>query len=218
MWVDADKGACVVRVCMCVNLINDWQRSPTALVMCLDQCYKQGVKGLPSTSPLNDWPLVQVDGWKCSNINDQVPRRPVARWNEQRSLQPPTTINRPEPVCQPFVITYSTCGPLLNPCWTCLSIFTQCSLHWFEKNVQWLMAKHSSPVIFGYVLCFFVSMNKQPFLRVMYWMWTKPCICNVSTWKNILRIMFLITDINIWSIFVCTSLNGLPCIKHDLQM
>lgn len=64
---------CGVCVCKCVHLINDWQWSPTALVMCLDQCYKQGVKGLPSASLLNDWPLVQVDGWKCSNINDHVP-------------------------------------------------------------------------------------------------------------------------------------------------
>lgn len=69
----------VVTLCVCVNLINDWQWSPAALVMCLDQCYKQGVKGLPSASHLNDWPLVQLDGWKCSNINDHVPRRPVAR-------------------------------------------------------------------------------------------------------------------------------------------
>lgn len=60
-------------VCTCADLINDWQLSPAALVMCLDQCYKQGVKGLPGAGPLNDWLLVQLDGWKCSNINDHVP-------------------------------------------------------------------------------------------------------------------------------------------------
>lgn len=143
----------VLTLCMCVNLINDWQRSPTALLMCSDQCYKQGVKGLPGTSPLNDWPLVRVDGWKCSNINDQVPRRPVTRWNEQRSLQPPTTINRPEPVCQPFVITYSTCGPLPNTFWSCLSIFTQCSLRWFKKNNA-VVNGTTFVLISGCVLCF----------------------------------------------------------------
>ena len=121
-------------VCVCVNLINDWQWSPAALVMCLDQCYKQGVKGLPSASHLNDWPLVQLDGWKCSNINDHVPRRPVARWNEQRSPQRTVTINGPEPACLPFVITYPTCGPPLNTCWTCRSINTECSRHWFGKK------------------------------------------------------------------------------------
>lgn len=70
-WVPVE--VVILCVCVCVHLINDWQWSPTALVMCLDQCYKQGVKGLPSASLLNDWPLVQVDGWKCSNINDHVP-------------------------------------------------------------------------------------------------------------------------------------------------
>lgn len=79
--------------------------------MCSDQCYKQDVKGLPSVVFLNDRPLVPVDGWKWSDINDHVSCRPVARRNQRRSVQPPTTISSLEPACLPFVITWATWAP-----------------------------------------------------------------------------------------------------------
>ncbi len=138
-------------MCVSVNLINDWQWSPAALVICLDQCYKQGVKGLPSASRLNDWPLVPLDGWKCSNINDHIPCRPVARWNEQRGPQPPITINGPELACLPFVISYPTCGPL----WTHAE-----RVHQYVQNVGLIDLRKNTMVngrtfIFSYICVYF---------------------------------------------------------------
>ncbi len=205
-----------VCVCVCVNLINDWQWSPAALVMCSDQCYKQGVKGLPSASPLNDWPLVQVDGWKCSYINDHVPHRPVARWNEQRRPQPPTTINGARAglsaICHHSPHLWTPTEHTLNVSVDVYRMFT--SLIW--KNMQLLMAWPSSSIISGYTVSFLFFLfsvlnekqtktnkqNKKKFVNLMNWIWPKPrSVTATRVYKRKMRrIMFLITDINIWSI------------------
>lgn len=61
-WVPIKVLTFCVCACVCVNLINDWHGSPTALVMCLDQCYKQGVKGLPRHQPFK-WPASCSGRW-----------------------------------------------------------------------------------------------------------------------------------------------------------
>lgn len=152
---------------MCAHLINGRQWPPTILVMCSDQCYKQDVKGLPSVAFLNYRPLVPVDGWKWSDINDHVSCRPVARRNQRRSVQPPTTISRLEPACLPFVITRSLGPPghpPLNTCWTCLSIYTEWCLIW--KSMQCLMA---DLLLFLGILIFF------------------PCLLLIRNWHQIYK-------------------------------